>query len=402
MSSNDSIAVMGIWADDRNSIQNTLPGHHRVEEAVGILQIHMSRRVTSMYGLEPPLDPLAMRAKYHPEVEPSETLSICRSVGLTAIFTPNPETELLIKAKLAQSARANQTSMEPKPTLATGTAIISPSSTSATPSRKAKKAKKRNAASTADTTLANTTSTNNTTSMANPALTTNLPYVAMDSQLKEVLASMQKEMAEMRGNTERVLAENERILAQNERILAENESMRGEIKSMCGEIERLSNEKEGLRGHIKSMRSEIERLSNENEGLREGNERINNDLASVRKDLDTARVTHTQDVEALRIVTLSLIPLHLRVLLDHARSKILEHLGHESWEGLRKDSNVDQLSIKIFNGLKGKGVSYTPPHSSILFLCSYNNIRRAGNLAAHTANEEEVRHAVLAQPLESR
>jgi hypothetical protein len=57
---------MGIWADDRNSIRNTLPGHHRVEEAVGILQIHMGRRVTSMYGLEPPLDPLAMRAKYHP------------------------------------------------------------------------------------------------------------------------------------------------------------------------------------------------------------------------------------------------------------------------------------------------------------------------------------------------
>jgi predicted nuclease with TOPRIM domain len=96
----------------------------------------------------------------------------------------------------------------------------------------------------------------------------------MDSQLKEVLASMQ-EMAKMRGNTERVLAE-------NERILGENENMRGEIKS---------------------MRGEIERLSNENEGLHEGNERINNDLASVRKDLDTARVTHTQDVEALRIVS---------------------------------------------------------------------------------------------------
>lgn len=107
---------------------------------------------------------------------------------------------------------------------------------------------------------------------------------------------MQKEMANMRGNTERVLAE-------NERIFGENESMRGEIKSMCGKIERLSNEKEGLRGQIKSMRSETERLSNENEGLREGNERINNDLASIRKDLDTARVTHTQDVEALRIVS---------------------------------------------------------------------------------------------------
>ncbi|KAG2738693.1 hypothetical protein P692DRAFT_20813096 [Suillus brevipes Sb2] len=382
MSSNDYIAVTGIWADNRNSIQNTLPGHRRVEEAVGLLHVHVSRHVTSMYGLEPPLDPLlAMRAKYHPEVEPSETLSGCCSAGLTVIFTPNPETELLIKAKLAQSARANQTSMEPEPTLATDTAITSQSSTSATQSRKdadqlpaAKKAKKRNAASTADTILANTTSTINTTSMANPASTTNPPHVAMDSQLKEVLASMQKEMANMRGNTER--------------ILVENKSMRGEIKSMRGENE--------------SMRGEIERLSNENEGLREGNERINNDLASVRKDLDTARVTHTQDVEALRIVTLSLIPLHLRVLLDHARSKILEHLGHESWEGLRKESNVDQLSINIFNSLKGKGVSHTPPHSSIHFLCSYNNIRRAGNIAAHTANEEDVRHAVLAQPLESR
>ncbi|KAG2742495.1 hypothetical protein P692DRAFT_20197102 [Suillus brevipes Sb2] len=322
------------------------------------------------------------------QVEPSETLSGCCSAGLTVIFTPNPETELLIKAKLAQSARANQTSMEPEPTLATDTAITSQSSTSATQSRKAKKAKKRNAVLTADTTLANTTSAIDATSMANPASTTNPPYVAMDSQLKEVLASMQKEMANMRGNTERVLVE--------------NKSMRGEIKSMRSENESMRSENESMRSENESMRGEIERLSNENEGLREGNERIHNDLASVRKDLDTARVTHTQDVEALRIVTLSLIPLHLRVLLDHARSKILEHLGHESWEGLRKESNVDQLSINIFNSLKGKGVSHTPPHSSILFLCSYNNIRRAGNIAAHTANEEDVRHAVLAQPLESR
>jgi hypothetical protein len=94
--------------------------------------------------------------------------------------------------------------------------------------------------------------------------------------------------------------------------------------------------------------------------------------------------------------------LHLRVLLDQARGKILEHLDHESWEGLcTKSNSVHQLADDIHGKLKKKNILHTPPHSAISFLCSYNNIRRAGNVAAHTAKLEDVRNAVLTQPLES-
>jgi hypothetical protein len=96
-----------------------------------------------------------------------------------------------------------------------------------------------------------------------------------------------------------------------------------------------------------------------------------------------------------------LVPLHLRVLLDLARKKVLEHLGHETWEELRASCSVYQLADTIFNGLKRKNISYSPSHPSIFFLCSYNNVRRAGNTAAHKATEEDVRHAVLTQSLES-
>jgi hypothetical protein len=37
---------------------------------------------------------------------------------------------------------------------------------------------------------------------------------------------------------------------------------------------------------------------------------------------------------------MSLLPLHLHVLLDLARRKVLEYLGHETWEGLRASCSV--------------------------------------------------------------
>jgi FtsZ-binding cell division protein ZapB len=217
----------------------------------------------------------------------------------------------------------------------------------------------------------------------------------MDSQLKEVLAAMQNEIAEMRGKNEMILKENgsmhgviERISKENERILKENERI-------FNQNERTSKENERILQENESMHDEIEKIRNENE-------RIDKDLASVRKDLEAARVQHTSDVDALREVTALLVPLHLRVLLDLARKKVLEHLGYETWEGLRASRSVLQLADTIFNDLKQKGVSYPPSFQSVFFLCSYNNIRRAGNTAAHSAKEDDIRHAVLTQALDSQ
>ncbi|KAG1828816.1 hypothetical protein EV424DRAFT_1642462 [Suillus variegatus] len=371
MSSESTIAVTAIWTDDQNTIKGDLLGSsNTVAMAVGMLGNHISKHMTKVYGLDPPLNPLAMRAKYFPDVQPSDMLNVCRPGGLTAIFSPNFETNRRIKTQLAQKAQANQISVETNTALATNTATTSQSSTQAAPSRRSRKSKKRNAASAA-----------NPVSTANPASTSNLSQVTMDDQLKAMLASMQSEIAEMRGK-------NERILNDNEKILNENGSMRNEIETIRNENE--------------SMRNEIETIRNENDRILNENESINNDLASVRNDLNAAKVKHSQDVEALKEVTMLLIPLHLRVLLDLARKKVLEHLGHETWEDLRASRSVYQLADTICNDLKRKGVSYPPSSESIFFLCSYNNIRRAGNTAAHSAKEDDIRHAVLTQSLESR
>ncbi|KAG2028967.1 hypothetical protein BDR03DRAFT_976176 [Suillus americanus] len=97
-----------------------------------------------------------------------------------------------------------------------------------------------------------------------------------------------------------------------------------------------------------------------------------------------------------------LVPLHLRVLLDLARKKVLEHLGYETWEELRDTRSVYQLADNIFNDLlKRTDLSFHPSHQSILFLCSYNNVRRAGNVAAHNAKECDIKSAVETQALGS-
>ncbi|KAG1790688.1 uncharacterized protein HD556DRAFT_1537677 [Suillus plorans] len=392
MSSESTIAVTAIWTDDQNTIKGDLLGSsNTVAMAVGILGNHISKHMTKVYGLDPPLNPLAMRAKYFPDVKPSDMLNVCRPNGLTAIFSPNVETTRRIKTQLAQKAQANQISVETNTALATNTATTSQSSTQAAPSRRSRRSKKRNAASAA-----------NPVSTANPASTSNLPQVTMDDQLKAMLASMQSEIAEMRGKNERILNENESIRNKNDRILNENGRILNENERILDENGSMRNEIETIRNENETMRNEIETIHNENEKILNENESINNDLASVRNDLNAARVKHSQDVEALKEVTMLLIPLHLRVLLDLARKKVLEHLGHETWEDLRASRSVYQLADTICNDLKRKGVSYPPSSESIFFLCSYNNIRRAGNTAAHSAKEDDIRHAVLTQSLESR
>ncbi|KIK42762.1 hypothetical protein CY34DRAFT_106744 [Suillus luteus UH-Slu-Lm8-n1] len=403
MSSNFSVPLKAIWSDYRNTLtMNVLPGEHTVETTVGKLGKSMYKHVSREFSLQSlELGTIDMPARYYPDVDPSTMLRDCGHSGLTVVFTPDPQTQDLIKTELARNAQGPQTYVQP-----------------------------------------NTTSTASSSSTANP------PQVTMDSQLKEMLASMQAsmqtQMEEMRVKHENIRVlndmafkeiktvrnENERILKENgsmhnkiERILKENGSMHNKIESMGNQNERILKENErilkenerilkengsmhnkieSMGNQIESMRHENERISTKNDSLHLDNERIHSELASVRKDLEAARNQHTEDVEALRILTLSLVPLHLRVLLDRARGRILEHLGHESWEGLRSTRSIHQLANEIFNSLKTNRVSYSPSYKAIYFLCSYNNIRRAGNAAAHTAKEEEVRHAVQTQPLDSQ
>jgi hypothetical protein len=98
-------------------------------------------------------------------------------------------------------------------------------------------------------------------------------------------------------------------------------------------------------------------------------------------------------------VTLLITPLHLRVLLDLARQKVLEHFDCASWEDLRENKSVYQLAGDIYSMLSN--VPNCPSADAVAFLCAYNNVRRTGNSAAHTAKQEDVRAAVTTKRLET-
>ena len=96
---------------------------------------------------------------------------------------------------------------------------------------------------------------------------------------------------------------------------------------------------------------------------------------------------------------LLITPLHLRVLLDLARQKVLEHFDRASWEDLRANKSVYQLAGDIYSTLSN--VPHCPSVDAVIFLCAYNNVRCTGNSAAHTAKQEDVRAAVTTKRLET-
>ncbi|TDL16418.1 hypothetical protein BD410DRAFT_889013 [Rickenella mellea] len=118
---------------------------------------------------------------------------------------------------------------------------------------------------------------------------------------------------------------------------------------------------------------------------------------AMKAQLDKEKAERQDEIAAIRRLTLLITPLHLRVLLDMAQQKILEHLKADSWEDFRAEKNLSQLVEDVFEKLSGH---CHLSREAILFLCSYNDVRKAGNKAAHTAKQEEIRNAVLTKPLE--
>src|ERR1700734_4137305 len=92
------------------------------------------------------------------------------------------------------------------------------------------------------------------------------------------------------------------------------------------------------------------------------------------------------------------MPLHLCGLLDLARQKVLEHFNCASWEDPHENKRVYELASNIYRMLLN--IPNCPSAEAVAFLCSYNNVRRTGNSATHTAKQEEVRVAVTTKLLE--
>jgi hypothetical protein len=88
------------------------------------------------------------------------------------------------------------------------------------------------------------------------------------------------------------------------------------------------------------------------------------------------------------------------VLLDRAKQKVLQHFEFSTWEDLRQDHTIQQLADIVSRRLAN--IPDCPSRDAIQFLCSYNNVRREGNSAAHTATLTEIRDAVMTKPLDTQ
>ena len=99
-----------------------------------------------------------------------------------------------------------------------------------------------------------------------------------------------------------------------------------------------------------------------------------------------------------------LIPLHLRVLLDRTREKILNIMDISSWEVMVNNQTLDQLTSTIMHALEQARTQHPHPpvRDAIYYLCAYNNVRTDGNYHAHYASEEEMQAAVLTKPIDSK
>lgn len=90
-------------------------------------------------------------------------------------------------------------------------------------------------------------------------------------------------------------------------------------------------------------------------------------------------------------------PLHLRVLLDQARIKILDESDCDTWDSLREHCGEGRLQdLKEY-------VAAKPGLDAELarFVCEFNNVRREGNEAAHSAEPGRIRDAVRQRPIGS-
>lgn len=94
-----------------------------------------------------------------------------------------------------------------------------------------------------------------------------------------------------------------------------------------------------------------------------------------------------------------MIPIRLRCLFDHAHILILRHLEFDTWETLRGEKSLYELTDTLFTELA------SPPHcpskKSIALVCAYNNVRQPGDTAPHTVDEEQQREAVMTTPIDS-
>lgn len=182
--------------------------------------------------------------------------------------------------------------------------------------------------------------------------------------------------------------------------LAAIDKMNITIEKMNASIEGLTTENKELKNtSIKSLEKKHEKdIAKLFEELLQEKKCRSDELESIRKvHWDFVTVNKSTIIANINCSAYPLYNIHLRVLLDLTRLQILKKLNYNTWEDLRQNRLLSELSV-IIHRLLSQDFQW-PSYETIEFVRAYNNIRRDGNTAAHWATREEMREAVTTRSL---
>ena len=81
--------------------------------------------------------------------------------------------------------------------------------------------------------------------------------------------------------------------------------------------------------------------------------------------------------------------------LDYSHDKILRCLGYKTWVAFQKGRSASELKDVVVEKLCNLKVVDPLSQKTVLFLCSFNNIRMLGDHFAHNATQPEIKKAVM-------
>jgi hypothetical protein len=170
-----------------------------------------------------------------------------------------------------------------------------------------------------------------------------------------------------------------------------------QVKAAGSRLEKAEAKAAGLETELKHHRQQLEVLEEQAESKADEFEA---QCGALRSELRAERAERQHESRLLTELTVMVVPIRLRCLLDYARELTLEYLEFDSWEGLRGEKGIRDLAEAIFSRLSS--FPRCPSKDAVSFLCAYNNVRRSGNVAAHTGSQEQLREAVATKPVDSR
>ena len=190
-------------------------------------------------------------------------------------------------------------------------------------------------------------------------------------------------------------------------LILEQEDRKAECEKLTYQITKLKKEKKVVQTRLKLLEEVTEKQGGDLETLESSLQQCKKDLA---ESIVKAKAQQHADMQAISEVrhisliyfdsyfifqlTVKLIPIHLRVLLDRGREKILKYLLYGTWDDLSRaqaQGENNSLSDMIMQGLGN--IQHGLSQEAVKFLCTYDNIRRDGNHFAH-ASEAEIKNAV--------